>query len=172
MPGAYTANGGCSALTTACQYPLASFTDPATFHDHQGMGNWDYILSNKHTLSGRYFFEQDPTDGNFASNGTRITASQVLPGFPVHSQKTYHAALLRLTSVLSNNLVNEARVSYQRVIAVANNLNTYTNSQIGINDLTSGVDNLSQVSISGLYSFGSNTAFGLRNTSNQFEGAD
>jgi hypothetical protein len=88
MPGAYTANGGCSALTTACQYPLASFTDPATFHDHQGMGNWDYILSNKHTLSGRYFFEQDPTDGNFASNGTRITASQVLPGFPVHSQKT------------------------------------------------------------------------------------
>jgi len=172
MPGAYTANGGCSAVTSACQYPLSSFTDPATFHDHQGMGNWDYILSNKHTLSGRYFFEQDPTDGNFASNGTRITATNILPGFPVHSQKTYHAALLRLTSVLSNNLVNEARVSYQRVFAQANNLNTYTNSQMGITDLTPGVDNLSQVSISGLYSFGSNTAFGLSNKSNQFEFAD
>src|SRR5437879_11826096 len=98
------------------------------------MGNWDYVINSKHTLSGRYFFEQDPTNGNFASNGTRITASNVLPGFPVSSQKTYHAALLRLTSVLSNNLVNEARVSYQRVIAVSNNLETYTNTQLSIHD--------------------------------------
>jgi hypothetical protein len=172
IPGAYTVNGGCSAVTVACQYPSASFTDPATFHDHQGMGNWDYIINNKHTLSGRYFFEQDPINGNFASNGTRITASNVLPGFPIYEQKTYHAALLRLTSVLSNNLVNEARASYQRVIAVASNVSNYTNSQIGITDLTPGVDNLSEVSLSGLYSFGSNTAFGLSNKSNQFEGAD
>jgi carboxypeptidase family protein len=176
IPGAYTVPGGSSApgAGAAAQYPLASFTDPAKFNDHQGMGNFDYVLNTKHSLSGRYFFEQDPINGNFASNGTRITASNVLPGFPVRSQKTYHAAMLRLTSILSNNLVNEARVSYQRVIAVASNLNTYTNSQVGITDLTPGVDNLSEVTISGLggLSFGSNTAFGLNNTSNQFEGAD
>lgn len=174
MPGAYTVPGGSSApgAGVAAQYPGASFTDPATFHDHQGMGNFDYVLSGRHTLSGRYFFEQDPTNGNFASNGTRITATNILPGFPIFEQKTYHAALLRLTSVLSNNLVNEARVSYQRVIAVANNTTNYKNSQIGITDLTPGVDNLSEVSINGLYSFGSNTAFGLSNKSNQFEGAD
>jgi len=174
LPGASTVPGGSSApgAGAAAQYPGASFTDPATFHDHQGVGNFDYVLSGRHTLSGRYFFEQDPTNGNFASNGTRITASNVLPGFPVSEQKTYHAALLRLTSTLSNNLVNEARVSYQRVIAVANSLSNDTNSQIGISDLSPGVDNLSEVSISGLYSFGSNTAFGLNNTSNQFEGAD
>jgi len=179
LPGASTVPGGCTVKMSLCpagtsQTPLASFTDPATFHDHQGMGNWDYILNSKHTLSGRYFFEQDPINGNFASNGTRITASNVLPGFPISEQKTYHAALLRLTSVLSNNLVNEARVSYQRVIAVANNLNTFTNSQVGITDLTPGVDNLAEVTIKSLggLSFGSNTAFGLNNTSNQFEGAD
>ena len=174
MPGADSVAGGCSV---ACgpgqsQYPATSFTDPATFHDHQGMGNFDYILSGKHTLSGRYFFERDPTNGNFASNGTRITATNILPGFPVHSEKTYHAALLRLTSVLSNNLVNEARVSYQRVFAEAQNLNTYTNSQLGIADLTPGIDNLSQVTITGLYSFGSATAFGINNRSNQFQFAD
>src|SRR5579863_4449765 len=177
MPSATSVPGGCATALALCpagtsQYPGASFSDPATFHDHQGMGNWDYIINGSNTLSGRYMFEQDPTNGNFASNGTRITASNVLPGFPVAEQKTYHAALLRLTSVLSNNLVNEARVSYQRVIAVASNVSNYTNSQMGITDLTPGVDNLSEVSISGLYSFGSNTAFGLDNTSNQFEGAD
>jgi len=179
IPGASTVSGGCTVAANLCpagtsQTPLASFTDPATFHDHQGMGNWDYILNSKHTLSGRYFFEQDPINGNFASNGTRITASNVLPGFPVAEQKTYHAALLRLTSVLSNNMVNEARVSYQRVIAVASTVSNNTNSQFGITDLTPGVDNLSEVTIKGLggLSFGSNTAFGLNNTSNQFEGAD
>jgi carboxypeptidase family protein len=176
MPGAYTVPGGSSApgAGASAQYPLASFTDPATFHDHQGMGNFDYVLSGKHTLSGRYFFEQDPINGNFASNGTRITASNVLPGFPVYEQKTYHAALLRLTSILSNNLVNEARASYQRVIAVASTTTNLTNSQMGIADLTPGVDNFSEVTIKGLggLSFGSNTAFGLNNTSNQFEGAD
>ncbi len=177
MPSASSVPGGCSTAPTSCpagtsQYPTTSYTDPATFHDHQGMGNWDYILNSKHTLSGRYFFEQDPINGNFASNGTRITATNILPGFPIFEAKTNQAALLRLTSVLSNSLVNEARVSYQRMIAVANNLDTYTNTQMGIHDLTPGVDNLSQVSISGLYSFGSNTAFGLTNRSNQFEAAD
>ncbi len=179
LPGAYTVPGGCTVATNLCpagtsQTPLASFTDPAKFNDHQGMGNFDYVLSSKHTLSGRYFFEEDPINGNFASNGTRITASNVLPGFPVFEQKTYHDALLRLTSILSNNMVNEARISYQRVIAVASTTTNLTNSQFGIGDLTPGVDNFSEITIKGLggLSFGSNTAFGLNNTSNQFEAAD
>src|SRR5207245_1484059 len=87
----------------------------------------------------RYFFEQDPTDGNFASNGTRITATNVLPGFPVLSQKIYHAALLRLTSVLSNNFVKESRVSYLRVFIQANKLSTYTTAKLCITDLTASV---------------------------------
>jgi len=172
MQGSTTVPGACAALTAACQYPSFSYTNPATFNDHQGMGNFDYILSSKHTLSGRYYFEQDPTNGNFASNGTRITASNVLPGFPVYEEKTNQTALLRLTSILSNNLVNEARVSYQRLIAVGSNSNPYTNTQFGITDLTPGVDNFSEVTISGLSSFGSNTAFGVDNRTNQFEAAD
>ena len=172
MQGSSTSPSACAALTTACQFPSFSYTNPATFHDHQGMGNFDYILSSKHTLSGRYYFEQDPTNGPFASNGTRITASNVLPGFPVFEEKTNQTALLRLTSVLSNSLVNEARVSYQRLIAEGSNSNPYTNTQIGITDLTPGVDNFSEVTISGLSSFGSNTAFGVDNRTNQFEAAD
>ena len=174
MPGAYTVPGGSSApgAGAAAQYPTTTFSNPATFHDHQGMGNFDYILNGKNTLSGRYYFEQDPTNGNFASNGTRITASNVLPGFPVFEEKTNNVALLRLTTVLSNNIVNEARVSYQRLIAVGNNLNNFTNSQLGITDLTPGVDNMSEISIGSTDSFGSNTAFGVDNRTNQFEFAD
>ncbi len=147
---------------------------PPPFHDHQGMGNFDYILSSKHTLSGRYFFETGSVSrGTFASNGTRITASNVLPGFPVSEEKHKPSCAAKAsTSVLSNNLVNEARVSYQRLIAVANQANSFTNSQVGITDLTPGVDNLSEITLSGLSSFGSNTAFGVNNKSNQFQFAD
>ncbi len=172
MQGSSTSPSACAALTTACQFPSFSYTNPATFHDHQGLGNFDYVLNSKHTLSGRYYFEQDPTNGPFASNGTRITASNVLPGFPVFEEKTNQTALLRLTSVLSNSMVNEARISYQRLIAEGSNSNPYTNTQFGITDLTPGVDNFSEVTISGLSSFGSNTAFGVDNRTNQFEAAD
>jgi Carboxypeptidase regulatory-like domain len=83
ISGAYTVPGGSSApgAGVAAQYPGASFTDPATFHDHQGMGNWDYILNSKHTLSGRYFFEQDPINGNFASMGPASRRATSCPAF-------------------------------------------------------------------------------------------
>jgi hypothetical protein len=174
MPGAYTVAGGSSlpGAGAAAQYPGASFTDPGTFHDYEGMGNWDYIINSKHTLSGRYVMETDPTYGNFASNGTRITATNLLPGNPITEQKSNHAALLRLTSVLSNNLVNEARISYQRVASNALNLETFTNSQVGITDLTPGLDKLSGVTISGLYGLGAYNNADSFTTVNQYEVAD
>lgn len=174
MPGAYTTPGGSSlpGAGAAAQYAGASFTDPGTFHDYQGMGNWDYIINSKHTLSGRYFVETDPLYGNFASNGTRITATNLLPGFPISEQKTNHAALLRLTSVLSNNLVNEARISYQRVASNALNLETYTMSQVGITNLTPGLDDLSGITISGMYGMGAYNNANSFSFVNQYEVAD
>jgi len=136
------------------------------------MGNWDYVLNSKHTLSGRYYFEADPTTGPFASNGASITASSNLPGSPVLAQKTNQAAVLRLTSIVSNNFVNEARVSYQRIITTANELTPFTNSQVGITDITAGVDYLSYFGISGLFNFGAHNNFDIASRANQFEWAD
>ena len=173
MPGAYTAVGGSSAPGAGrAQYPAASFTDPATYHDYQGLGNLDYIINTKHTLSGRYFVETDPEYGNFASNGTRITATNLLPGNPITEQKTNQTALLRLTSVLSNNLVNEGRISYQRVVGTSANLETYRNSQVGITDLTPGLDYLSGITISGLYGLGAYNNANVSTYVNQYEVAD
>jgi hypothetical protein len=137
--------------STTGQYLPATFSDPASFIDRQGMGNWDYGIDAKNTLSGRYYYETDPLTGAFAARGTSTTASNVLPGNPVTTTKSNHAALLRLTSVLSNSLVNEARVSYQRIISTADPLGSYTNSRVGITNIQQGTDFLDNFNISGLW---------------------
>src|SRR5690348_5988016 len=153
-------------------YSVASFTDPATYKNHQGMGNWDYIINSKHTLSGRYYYETDPTTGPFAANGTSTTASAVVPGNPVFEQKVNHAAVLRLTSVLSNSLVNEARVSYQRATSLTNQLGSFTNSQVGVTDITPGMDYLTDITVLGLFTAGNNQSFLSNLWTNQFQAAD
>ena len=48
-------------------YAPANFVAPATFKDHQGIGNVDYVINSKHTFSGRYIFEADPHQCPFRS---------------------------------------------------------------------------------------------------------
>jgi Carboxypeptidase regulatory-like domain len=167
--GSYLIPGSGS---TTGQYLPASYTDPATFKDHEGMGNWDYVLNSKHTLSGRYTFESDPTTGTFASNGTSITASNNLLGSGVTSEKENQTALLRLTSVLSNSVVNEARVSYQRVLTLASELTPFTDSEVGVTPITPGINFLSYFGTSGLFNFGAMQNFDINSHANQFQWAD
>ena len=41
--------------------------NPATFKDHQGIGNLDYVINSKNTFSGRYIYETDPLDAPFGA---------------------------------------------------------------------------------------------------------
>jgi hypothetical protein len=162
------------------KFTPTSFTDPAQFKDHNGMGNFDYVFNSKHTLSGRYAYEQDPINGAFpALNVTQIT--NAVPGHPVLVNKFNHAALLRLTSVLTPNLVNEARISYQRNNTVASVSSPFTNSGVGITSLTAAAgitpayDTLSNFMIgsgNGGFSFGPYYLFNGRFPENQHEWAD
>jgi Carboxypeptidase regulatory-like domain/TonB-dependent Receptor Plug Domain len=155
-------------------------TDPAKFKDHNGMGNFDYVYNAKHTVSGRYAYEQDPINGPFpALNVTQIT--NAVPGHPVLVNKFNHAALLRLTSILTPNLVNEARISYQRNNTIARVSSPFTNSGVGITSLTAtaGVtplyDTLSNFMVgsgSGGFSFGPYYLFNGNFPENQYEWAD
>ncbi len=158
--------------STTGQYLPASFSIPATYADHQGMGNWDYVLDRKNTLSGRYYYENDPTTSPFASPGTSTTASDILPGSAGLQTKTNHAALLKLTTTATNNLVNEARASYQRIEGTGTELTTFTNSQVGVSDLTPAFNYLDNFNISGLFSFGAYKYADQLSTTNQFEWAD
>jgi Carboxypeptidase regulatory-like domain len=81
---------------------------PTHANENQYMFNTDWVLSPKNTLSERYFYSSDPQAQSFLCLGA------CLPGSPEDVTYTSHDGTLRLTSTLTNNLLNEARFTFQR----------------------------------------------------------
>ena len=92
-------------------YSTATFIDPSIYSEEQYLGNVDYLLSAKHTLSARYFYSTEHQSQGF---NCLISPNTCLPGAGQDDIFNNTAAVLKLTSILTNNLVNEARMSFQR----------------------------------------------------------
>ena len=148
------------------------FSDPAVYKEHQLLTNFDYLINGKHTVSGRYMYSADPTTAPFHCGIANGPVASCVPGAPVTFSYPDHAAVLRLTSVLSSHFVNEARISYQRFESITQNLVPFTNSQVGITGLTPQIDQLTALSVTNQFVVGANTIFGVKLWENQFQGAD
>ncbi|PWU03937.1 MAG: hypothetical protein C5B51_17880 [Terriglobia bacterium] len=102
------------------------FSVPAKFTENQYLANVDWIKSSRHSLAMRYMFSDDPYV---------FQLQQQLPGRVETDHRSNTSAVLRLTSLLSNNIVNQARASFQRVIQDGSDVLPYTNQQIGMKAL-------------------------------------
>ncbi len=91
-----------------------SFNSPAPFSEKQTLVNGDYLINQKNTLAMRAFYSSDPRTFNF---NTPIGGA--LPGAPMPVQYSNTNAVLKLTTIISNTLVNEARGSFQRLFSKA-----------------------------------------------------
>ena len=87
-----------------------SFNKPALFHEKQTLVNGDYLINPKNTLAMRFLYSSDPRTAQF---NTPIGGA--LPGAPEQLNFSNTNAVLKLTTILSNTLVNEARASFQRL---------------------------------------------------------
>ncbi|MGD0963204.1 MAG: carboxypeptidase-like regulatory domain-containing protein [Candidatus Acidiferrales bacterium] len=135
-------------------------TDPARFTEHQYLGNGDYLINSKNTFSLRYFYANDPETISYLCGINGGTNYGICYNDNTGiSSISNHYAVLKLTSILTNNLVNEARVSMQRDTASTHATNTYTNEQFGINSISPYEKDLDQITITGLFTTG--TAGGL-----------
>jgi Carboxypeptidase regulatory-like domain/TonB-dependent Receptor Plug Domain len=171
----------------SCAAPCrSSIEDPARANEDQFMINTDYILSSRNTFSERFFYSYAPTVAN-------IVAS--MPGAPADSNYSNDVATLRLTSILTNNLVNEARFSLDRKLTVATdawNLNACDVGMIpsinngapcpAVSGANADLYKVPAVSVSGVpvsgyanvgvFSFGGNTSSDADMVINSFQGAD
>jgi hypothetical protein len=104
------AGGGYDMLSSGTSGFLAgqAYTQPAIDKQYQGMLNLDYILNSKNTISSKYYRSQEPQSISF--NGTTIP----LPGLPGSTVYGYQSGVEKLTTIVSNTIVNEARVSILR----------------------------------------------------------
>jgi len=96
--------GPCSSIAVS---------SPIQANEDQYLGNVDYVINSKNTISERFFTSKDPQDQPFVCLGP------CTPGAPENVTYTADSAVLKLTTVVTSNLVNEASFSFQRSTTVA-----------------------------------------------------
>jgi len=145
---------------------LAAFSLPSTYHQDQFMINSDYRINSTETLSERFFYSRDPELVNF-------TVQNMNPGSGGNDVFNNRNAVVKLTSLLSPNLVNEGLFAFSRTSGTTKSLTPITDAAAGI---TPGDPNYANEipigSVSGLFSWGGNFNDDFITAINQFQLSD
>jgi hypothetical protein len=144
-------------------YQNVFLSSPAVFHEHQLITNMDYLINSKNTFSAKYFYTMDPQLAPY--NGTDLT------GTPVSNYYSNTNASLKLTTLISNTLVNEARVSFQRNNAVGSDSTPGTPQGVGQTPIVPTISELPPTVITGAFSMFGTLAPSVSPT-NQMQVAD
>ncbi|MGH9939239.1 MAG: hypothetical protein ACREAM_23600, partial [Blastocatellia bacterium] len=109
LPAAQTQSGTFPFTIGAQSFslPVGAFTSANTviFNNHQWSTRADHRFNEKHSLNGRYFFNNQLSVG---------TGQATPPGLANVVPTRQQSANIGLNSLLSSSLVNEFRVAYQR----------------------------------------------------------
>jgi hypothetical protein len=146
-------------------YAAATFIDPAIYTEDQYLANADYLLSAKNTLAARYYYSAEQTLPGFTCFGP------CLPGARGVNLFKNTNAVLKLTSLLTNSIVNEARISFQRNEANQDTTLKFSDTQVGITPLVKENDLISPINVTGLFAVGGGLDQDF-NVSNQYQWAD
>ncbi len=112
MPdGTYYVQGETAVPGTASApgTQATTFSDPAHYFENQGEGNVDYVLNSRNTISGRFFYSSVHTIGPIGIGATGSAITQGLPGAPGSFTFPTEYTTGKLTTIVSNNVVNEAK---------------------------------------------------------------
>ncbi|MGA9883261.1 MAG: carboxypeptidase regulatory-like domain-containing protein [Candidatus Acidiferrales bacterium] len=124
LKGGYNQGFFVPGAPSSCAAPcLVSIVSPARANENQYLINTDYNLSSRNTLSERFFYSSMPTLTAFGSS---------LPGSPSNQNFATDTGSLKLTSILTSNLVNEATIAFNRASAAFTNGFNVTACQVGI----------------------------------------
>jgi hypothetical protein len=91
---------------------FSSYSLHSTYDENQYLANITYVISKKHTLSGRLYYARAKTQRAFGSSFLRAPETPPTPGFPVTLDDTNYITSLQLSSVLTANIANEARMTF------------------------------------------------------------
>ncbi len=91
---------------------FSSYSLPSTYYENQYLLNVDYVISKKQTLSGRFYDAAANTARSFGTNFFRSPETPNTPGFPEKAIDKDYITSVKLTSVLTSNVANEARITF------------------------------------------------------------
>ena len=90
----------------------SSYSIPSTYDEDQGIANITYVVSRRHTLTGRFYHARADTQRAYSSDFLRSPETPPTPGFPVTTHDTNSISSTQLSSVLTPNLASEARMTF------------------------------------------------------------
>jgi len=152
---------------------VSSFlSDPAKFEEHAAIGNADYVINSKNTFSSRWSYSNAQTTATMGCKITSTTLTQCLPGGGALVTIPTQYFTEKLTSTLTNNLVNEARFSVQRIVGNPTEAIPFTDAQVGIAPLEPSVPYLLGMTITGLMQWGSALSNDTDKFNTSWEAAD
>ena len=108
--GFYFPSAPASCGLAAC---LKAISDPTFAREDQFMINTQYVISSKNSLYERYMYQRDPETETF---NCFILPGNCNPGAPVDAYYGNHVGQLELQTIVSPNVVNQARFSFHRDI--------------------------------------------------------
>jgi hypothetical protein len=91
---------------------FSSYSLTSTYNENQYLAHISYVISKKHTLSGRLYYAKANTHRSFGNSFLRPAETPPTPGFPVIVDDTNYIASLQLSSVLTSSIANEARMTF------------------------------------------------------------
>jgi hypothetical protein len=125
-----------------------SFMRPATFSENQVLINGDYLLSPRHTIATRYYYQPQSQLNNFA-------AAAQAPGSTMNIERRNINGVLKLTSLVSNTMVNELYGSVSRGVQdifafpTPDGVTPFKATQVGIKPLNAHTDILEPMLFNG-----------------------
>ena len=129
----------------------STFAPPADYKENQFSVNIDQAMTEKNTLSGRFFYSRAPTVEPFSPNAANV------PGWGTNELDQNTMFVLADTHVFNSNLINLARFGYMRFSGVSSVANPIRASDIGMSTPTGIAGPTASapgVSINGLFTTG------------------
>ncbi len=91
---------------------FSSYSLTSTYSENQYLTHITYVISKKHTLSGRLYYAKAKTQRAFGSSFLRSPETPPTPGFPVTLDDKNYITSLQLNSVSTTNIANEVRMTF------------------------------------------------------------
>jgi hypothetical protein len=126
----------------------STYSIPAIYKENQFSVNIDQIMTDKNTLSGRFFYSHAPTTYAFSPNAANV------PGWGTNELDQNTMFVLADTHVFNSDLINLARFGYMRFDGLSAVANPIQASDIGMSTPTGVAGVAPGVSISGLFTTG------------------
>ncbi len=149
-------NGEFAIPSAATATGLTPISGLSTFRENQFNANFDWRLSDNHTISSKNFFASNPTfqaNYNFAGLGNGVTQ---LPGTGGSLDIIQDLNSITDTYVISPDVVNQARFGFSRLRVTSVAEEPFTAAQFGINSpLRNLFPGMPTLTVTGLFTLGS-----------------